>query len=71
MLAADSTLQNRYRVVRLLGQGFRVELDQSTHAALAAVPGLADDVLAALSDLGLTGPGQVSTYRSPAPRLPV
>jgi uncharacterized protein len=68
---ADAGIESRDLRVRLLGQGFRVELDQSTHAALAAVPGLTGDVLAALSDLGLTGPGQVSIYRSPAPRLPV
>jgi pyridinium-3,5-biscarboxylic acid mononucleotide sulfurtransferase len=52
--------------VRLLGQGFRVELDRSAHAALEARPRLARAVLTALSDLGLTGTGQLSRYRAPA-----
>lgn len=51
--------------VRLLGRGFRVELDQSAHAALLALPELVDEVLAALDDLGLTGQGRVATYRPP------
>jgi uncharacterized protein len=67
---AAAGIQARDLRVRLLGQGFRIELDQPAHLALIAVPGLADDVLAALSDLGLTGSGQVSTYRPPAPALP-
>jgi uncharacterized protein len=52
--------------VRLLAEGVRIELDQSAHAALEAVPGLVADVLTALGDLGLTGPGQVAAYRPPA-----
>lgn len=51
--------------VRLLGDGFRVELDRAAHAALGAEPGRTRDILTVLSDLGLTGPGQVSVYRSP------
>jgi uncharacterized protein len=51
--------------VRLLGQGFRVELDRSAHAALEARPGLGSDVLIMLGDLGLTGAGHISTYRAP------
>jgi pyridinium-3,5-biscarboxylic acid mononucleotide sulfurtransferase len=52
--------------VRLLGDGFRVELDRPAHAALETRPGLAGDLLTTLGDLGLTGPGQLSTYRPPA-----
>jgi uncharacterized protein len=63
---AQAGIHSRDQRVRLLGQGFRVELDASAHTALAAAPGLAGDLLAALGELGLTGPGQVSTYRPPA-----
>lgn len=52
--------------VRLLGNGFTVELDRSARAALEALPGLAAEVLAELNGLGLTGAGRVVTYRSPA-----
>ncbi len=52
--------------VRLLGDGFRVELDRCAHAALETRPGLTGEVITALGDLGLTGPGRVWTYRSPA-----
>jgi pyridinium-3,5-biscarboxylic acid mononucleotide sulfurtransferase len=68
---AEAGVDARDLRVRLLGQGFRVELDPAAHTALAARPELVDDVLAALVDLGLIGPGRVSTYRQPAPRLPV
>jgi len=53
--------------VRLLGQGFRVELDRAARTALDARPELAGDVVTELGGLGLTGPGQVSAYRSPVP----
>jgi pyridinium-3,5-biscarboxylic acid mononucleotide sulfurtransferase len=49
--------------VRLLGQGFRVELDAPAYASLLARRELVDGMLTALGELGLTGPGQVSTYR--------
>jgi uncharacterized protein len=52
--------------VRLLGEGFRVELDPPARAAVDARPGLAGAVLAALGELGLTGPGAVAAYRAPA-----
>lgn len=52
--------------VRLLAQGFRVELDQDAHGALAARPALVDQVLARLEELIGTGPGQLSIYRLPA-----
>jgi uncharacterized protein len=52
--------------VRLLGEGFRVELDPAASAAVAARPGLGEAVLAALDDVGLTGLGEVSVYRAPA-----
>ena len=52
--------------VRLLDQGFRVELDQAAHGALTARPALADQVLARLEELIRTGPGQLSIYRLPA-----
>ena len=54
--------------VRLLGKGFRVELDQDAYAALTARPALADQVLARLEELNGTGPGQLSIYRLPPPR---
>jgi uncharacterized protein len=52
--------------VRLLGQGFRVELDQAAHDALMTRPALVDQVLVRLQELIRTGPGQLSTYRAPA-----
>jgi uncharacterized protein len=52
--------------VRLLGAGFRVEVDHAAHLAVQARPGLAGAVLAALGDLGLAGPGEFSTYSAPA-----
>jgi uncharacterized protein len=51
--------------VRLLGNGFRVELDPPAHAALEALPGLTGDVLTELNGLGLIGAGQIGTYRAP------
>jgi uncharacterized protein len=68
---AEAGVHPRDLRVRLLGDGFQVELDRSAHAALETRPGLTGDVLTALGDLGLTGLGQVSTYRSPtlAPAL--
>jgi uncharacterized protein len=52
--------------VRLLGEGFRVELDPAARDAVDARPGLAGTVLAALGELGLAGPGVVAAYRAPA-----
>lgn len=62
---AEGGVHPRDLRVRLLGDGFRVELDRSAHTALQLRPGLAGEVLTALGDLGLAGPGQVCTYRSP------
>jgi len=58
-------VQPRDLRVRLLGNGFRVELDPSAHAALEASPGLTAEVLTELNGLGLTGAGRITTYRSP------
>ncbi|HKS48447.1 MAG TPA: ATP-dependent sacrificial sulfur transferase LarE [Amycolatopsis sp.] len=63
-------IQARDLRVRLLSNGFRVELDAGAHVALEARPELTADVLAELGALGLTGPGEVSTYRPPAPMSP-
>jgi uncharacterized protein len=52
--------------VRLLAEGFRIELDQPAHGALAARPDLVGQVLARLAELLRTGPGQLSIYRAPA-----
>lgn len=52
--------------VRLLGEGFRVELDAAAHTALLAHGALANVLFTELGNLGLTGPGEVSVYRSPA-----
>ncbi|WP_372664463.1 ExsB family transcriptional regulator [Amycolatopsis kentuckyensis] len=52
--------------VRLLGRGFRVEVDGPAHGAVAARPGLAAAVVGELAGLGLTGPGEVGAYRPPA-----
>ena len=51
--------------VRLLGNGFTVELDHATHAEAATLPGFTAEVLDALNGLGLTGAGRVGTYRAP------
>jgi uncharacterized protein len=59
-------VQPRDLRVRLLGNGFRVELDPSAHAALEASPGLTAEVLTELNGLGLTGAGRIGTYSSPA-----
>ena len=59
-------VQPRDLRVRLLGNGFRVELDPSAHAALEASPRLTAEVLTEMKDLGLTGAGRIGTYRSPA-----
>ena len=58
-------VQPRDLRVRLLGNGFRVELDPSAHAALEASPRLTAEVLTEMKDLGLTGTGRIGTYRSP------
>ncbi len=65
LLAGDGVHPRDLRV-RLLGDGFRVDLDRSALAALESRPGLAANVLAALGDLGLIGPGHVRAYRAPA-----
>ena len=62
---AGAGVQPRDVRVRLLGNGFRVELDPSAHAALEASPGLTAEVLTEMKDLGLTGAGRIATYRSP------
>jgi len=62
---AGAGVQPRDLRVRLLGNGFRVELDPSAHAALEASPGLTAEVLTEMKDLGLTGAARIATYRSP------
>ncbi|GEL20270.1 asparagine synthase-related protein [Pseudonocardia asaccharolytica] len=62
---AESGIQPHDLRVRLLGDGYRVELDRSAHTALESLPGLTGEVLTALGGLGLTGAGRVWTYRSP------
>ncbi|HEY9264454.1 MAG TPA: ATP-dependent sacrificial sulfur transferase LarE [Mycobacterium sp.] len=62
---SDVGVQPRDLRVRLLGNGFAVELDQSAHADLEAIPGLAAAILTELNGLGLTGAGWLATYRSP------
>ena len=62
---AGAGVQPRDLRVRLLGDGFRVELDPSAHAALATLPGLTAEVLTEMNRLGLAGAGRVGTYRSP------
>jgi uncharacterized protein len=64
-------VQPRDLRVRLLGDGFAVELDRTAHAALEMLPGFTAEVLAALNGLGLTGAGRVGTYRSPTLALPI
>lgn len=63
---AGAGVQPRDLRVRLLGNGFAVELDRSAHAALETLPGLTADILTELNGLGLTGTGRTVTYRSPA-----
>jgi uncharacterized protein len=63
---ADAGVQPRDLRVRLLGNGFAVELDHMAHAAFEASPGLTAEVLIELNGIGLTGAGRVGTYRSPA-----
>lgn len=62
---AGAGVQPRDLRVRLLGDGFRVELDRSAHAELETLPGLIGEVLTEMNGLGLTGAGRVGTYRSP------
>ena len=62
---AGAGVQPRDVRVRLLGNGFRVELDPSAHVALEASPGLTAEVLTEMKDLGLTGAGRIGTYRTP------
>jgi uncharacterized protein len=62
---AGAGVQPRDLRVRLLGNGFRVELDPSAREALEASPGLSAEVLTEMKDLGLTGAGRIATYRSP------
>ncbi len=57
--------------VRLLHQGFRVELDQLAHGALVSRPALVAQVLARLEELIRTGPGQLSVYHLPATSAPL
>lgn len=64
-------VQPRDLRVRLLGDGFAVELDRTAHAALEMLPGFTAEVLAALNGLGLTGAGRVGTYRSPTLAPPI
>ncbi|MBE1552804.1 uncharacterized protein GGC64_006891 [Mycobacterium sp. OAS707] len=62
---AGAGVQPRDVRVRLLGNGFRVELDSSAHAALEASPALTAEVLTEMKHLGLAGAGRIATYRSP------
>jgi pyridinium-3,5-biscarboxylic acid mononucleotide sulfurtransferase len=62
---AGAGVQPRDLRVRLLGNGFAVELDGSAHAALETSPGLTAEVLTEMNGLGLAGAGRVGTYRSP------
>ncbi|MDQ7803630.1 asparagine synthase-related protein [Amycolatopsis sp. A133] len=62
---AEAGIRTRDLRVRLLGRGFRVELDARARAAVEARPGLAAAVLAELGGLGLAGPGTLSAYRAP------
>ncbi|WP_410588168.1 asparagine synthase-related protein [Amycolatopsis sp. lyj-23] len=63
---AGAGIRARDLRVRLLGAGFRVEVDARACAAVEAQPGLTAAVLAELGGLGLAGPGVVSVYRAPA-----
>jgi uncharacterized protein len=51
--------------VRLLADGFRIELDENAHATVSGRPALVDRVLARLAALGLIGPAGLSVYRGP------
>lgn len=62
----DAGVHPRDLRVRLLGNGFTVELDDSAYALLDSMPELTAEVLLELTGLGLTGAGRVGTYRSPA-----
>jgi pyridinium-3,5-biscarboxylic acid mononucleotide sulfurtransferase len=62
---AGAGVQPRDLRVRLLGNGFAVELDPSAQAALETLSGLTAEVLTEMKGLGLTGAGRVVTYRSP------
>ena len=62
---AGAGVQPRDLRVRLLGDGFQVELNPSAHAALETLPGLTSEVLAELNGLGLTGAGRIGAYRHP------
>jgi uncharacterized protein len=63
---AEAGIRPRDLRVRLLGGGFRVEVDGPAHAAVQARPGLAAAVVGELGGLGLSGPGVVTAYRAPA-----
>lgn len=63
---AGAGAQPRDLRVRLLGNGFCVELDASAHATLEASPGLTAEVLTEIKGIGLTGAGRIGIYRSPA-----
>ncbi|WP_290057139.1 asparagine synthase-related protein [Amycolatopsis solani] len=63
---AEAGIRPRDLRVRLLGRGFRVEVDAPSHAAVEARPGLAAAVVAELAGIGLAGPGAVAAYRAPA-----
>ncbi|MEV7092658.1 ExsB family transcriptional regulator [Amycolatopsis sp. NPDC051045] len=63
---AEAGVRARDLRVRLLGRGFRVEVDGPALAAVEARPGLAAAVVAELGGLGLAGRGAVSAYRPPA-----
>ncbi|MEU8638532.1 ExsB family transcriptional regulator [Amycolatopsis sp. NPDC048633] len=63
---AEAGIRPRDLRVRLLGRGFRVEVDGAAHAAVEARPGLVAAVVGELGGLGLNGPGAVTAYRAPA-----
>lgn len=63
---AQAEVHPRDLRVRLLGEGFRVELDADAHTALLAHGALVSVLFTELGNLGLTGQGEVSVYRSPA-----
>ncbi|WP_370967446.1 ExsB family transcriptional regulator [Amycolatopsis sp. cg9] len=63
---AEAGIRPRDLRVRLLGRGFRVEVDAPSCAAVEARPGLAAAVVAELAGIGLAGPGAVAAYRPPA-----
>ncbi|WIY06465.1 ExsB family transcriptional regulator [Amycolatopsis mongoliensis] len=63
---AEAGIRPRDLRVRLLGRGFRVEVDGPSHTAVEARPGLAAAVVGELTGLGLSGPGVVAAYRAPA-----